>query len=385
MSRVVKLETDDDLDEALRMSEYAFHYPLSDEEWKKKKKILDQHHIIGVKEQGKLAAKLHIIPFTVMLEQRELKMGGIAGVAAWPEKRRKGAVKELIIKSLSIMKEQKQTISFLHPFLISFYRKFGWELSFYQKVFTIKKEHLHQLEETPGTIQRLDRENGAVRAEEIYSEYRKQYNGLLKRSQEHWLTKISKNQFIAVYHSADEVPCGYLVYRMEKRIMHVEEMIFLNQEAQKGLWNFICQHDSMLDEAVITAEPHSELDFLIAEPRIKQELYPYSMARIVDVEGFLQQYPKQAIKEPFFFQVKDPWADWNERLFCLNSQGVSIVEEKAPENTLYCGISAFSAFFLGARSAQFLYETGQLSGPLSEIEKLDAAIRPRPPLLMDFF
>lgn len=89
MSRVVKLETDDDLDEVLRMSEYAFHYPLSDEERKKKKKILDQHHIIGVKEQGKLAAKLHIIPFTVMLEQRELKMGGIAGVAAWPEKEEK--------------------------------------------------------------------------------------------------------------------------------------------------------------------------------------------------------------------------------------------------------------------------------------------------------
>ena len=31
-------------------------------------------------------------------------------------------------------------------------------------------------------------------------------------------------------------------------VMHVKEMIYLNREAQLGLWEFIHAHDSMIDE-----------------------------------------------------------------------------------------------------------------------------------------
>ncbi|MCI3987612.1 GNAT family N-acetyltransferase, partial [Bacillus vallismortis] len=58
-----------------------------------------------------------------MLEEQEMKMGGISGVATWPEYRRKGTVPELIRKALLVMKKEKQTIIFLHPIMISFYSK----------------------------------------------------------------------------------------------------------------------------------------------------------------------------------------------------------------------------------------------------------------------
>lgn len=63
-------------------------------------------------------------------------------------------------------------------------------------------------------------------------------------------------------------------------------MFIVNREAQRGLWNFICQHDSMLNEVELTVRMEEDLDFLTVEPRVKQDIYPYSMARIVDVEGF---------------------------------------------------------------------------------------------------
>ena len=55
-------------------------------------------------------------------------MGGIAGVATWPENRRQGHVSTLLKHALQEMKSKGQTLSFLHPFSIPFYRKFGWEL-----------------------------------------------------------------------------------------------------------------------------------------------------------------------------------------------------------------------------------------------------------------
>ncbi len=55
-------------------------------------------------------------------------MGGVAGVATYPEYRRSGYVKELLQHSLQTMKKDGYTVSMLHPFAVAFYRKYGWEL-----------------------------------------------------------------------------------------------------------------------------------------------------------------------------------------------------------------------------------------------------------------
>lgn len=39
-----------------------------------------------------------------------------------------------------------------------------------------------------------------------------------------------------------------MVYLIKNDIMHIKEMIYLNREAKKGLWEYIHAHDSMIDE-----------------------------------------------------------------------------------------------------------------------------------------
>jgi predicted acetyltransferase len=53
---------------------------------------------------------------------------------------------------------------------------------------------------------------------------------------------------VAVYYNVENKPLGYMVYLIRNDIMHVKEMIYLNREAQKGLWEYIHAHDSMIDE-----------------------------------------------------------------------------------------------------------------------------------------
>lgn len=381
MYQIIKLERED-WREVIRMSEYAFQKELSDEEREKKVKALENHSIIGIKEQEKLLSKLHIIPFSVMLEEQEMKMGGISGVATWPEYRRKGTVTELIRNALLVMKKEKQTISFLHPFLISFYRKFGWELCFYQKRLTYRKVQLQKLGDASGCVRRLQKgETDEVNA--IYNQYRTKHNGLMKRSKEHWAEKVSGMK--AMYISEDGKPCGYLVYDIENKIMRVGEFVYLNREAQRGLWNFICQHDSMLNEVELTVRVEEDLDFLTAEPRVKQEVFPYSMGRIVDVEDFLRNYPKPRMKAPFHFKVIDQWAPWNQQTFRVDSEQVQVISEESSDQLIECSIASFTAFFLGARNARFLYETDMIKGPVSEIKRLDDVFQLKPPFLMDFF
>ncbi|MEG7380610.1 GNAT family N-acetyltransferase [Bacillus subtilis] len=381
MYQIIKLERGD-WREVIYMSEYAFQKELKDEEREEKVKALENHYVIGIKEQEKLLSKLHIIPFSVMLEEQEMKMGGIAGVATWPEYRRKGTVKELILNALTVMKKENQTISFLHPFLISFYRKFGWELCFYQKRLTYLKEQLQKLDHVSGYVRRLQKdETDTMNA--IYNQYRTKHNGLMKRSKEHWAEKVSGLK--AIYISEDGKPCGYLVYDIKNNRMRVEEFVYLNRETQRGLWNFICQHDSMVNEVELTVRMEEDLDFLTAEPRVKQEIYPYSMARIVDVEGFLREYPKPRMTAPFVFKVTDQWAPWNQQTFRVDSGKVQVISEEVSDHLIECDIASLTAFFLGARSARFLYETGMIKGPVSEIKRLEDVFQLKPPFLMDFF
>ncbi|EEL87395.1 Acetyltransferase, GNAT [Bacillus cereus AH1272] len=102
---VIQLK-DDKFREALRLSEYAFQYKAN-EEWIEQKiaRMKESHQIYGIMEGEELAAKLHLIPFHIYIGKEKFKMGGVAGVATYPEYRRSGYVKELLQHSLQTMKK----------------------------------------------------------------------------------------------------------------------------------------------------------------------------------------------------------------------------------------------------------------------------------------
>jgi predicted acetyltransferase len=135
--------------ESLKLSEFAFQYELSAEERAERLARFKPELNWGYFVDGELAAKLIILPLTIGLNGRSFTMGGIAGVATWPEYRRHGMVKQLLMHALEQMREQGQTISCLHPFEFSFYRKFGWETYTDYKRYEIPLAHiLHQFVST---------------------------------------------------------------------------------------------------------------------------------------------------------------------------------------------------------------------------------------------
>lgn len=102
---VIQLK-EDKFREALRLSEYAFQYKANEESVEQKiTRMKESHQIYGIMEGEELAAKLHLIPFHTYIGKEKFKMGGVAGVATYPEFRRSGYVKELLQHSLQTMKK----------------------------------------------------------------------------------------------------------------------------------------------------------------------------------------------------------------------------------------------------------------------------------------
>jgi len=391
----IRLLTEKDYEDSLRLAQYAFQYELTAEQKEARKKMMDTHEIWGDFENGQLTAKLHIIPFNVFIGNREMEMGGIAGVATWPEYRRKRKVDALLKHSLKEMKNKGQSISLLHPFQFHFYRRYGWEWFASYKKITIENKDLIFLEKVGGRIERVHQENLYNILNPIYERFAIGYNGLLKRSPKWWESNVmTEGMHAVVYVNVNNERTGYVLYEMKNRHMDVQEIITLEEEAIRGMWNFICQHDSMVEKVTIVTTLDDPLPHLLHNPRVMQEIVPYFMARVVDVESFLENYPFPDYKgEPLFLHVHDEIAPWNNGIYQLGAGGLkacwkareNISCVHPPRRGLHVDINTMSAMFLGHERPLVFYKIGKISGTLEEVKKLESIIPRRSTAFIDFF
>ncbi len=371
-------------EDSLQLSEYAFQYKVPAEKREKRLEQLKSQDVYCIFNDDALAAKLHLLTLEIWLGKSKYPMGGIAGVATYPEYRRKGYVRSLISHSLVEMKNKGQSLSMLHPFEIQFYRKFGWEVFAYFDKLHLKKKDLYRLKGTNGHVKRFTKDTYPSELHKLYEQYAHKHNGMLVRTKEWWRERSITDLWIAIYYDEEQIPQGYLSYEVKNEKLKVEEFIPLNPEARYGLWNYICQHDSMINEAELVLNPNEPLPFLLKDPRVKIERHPYFMSRIVDVEQFFQNYLKDIeFNDCVHITVKDDFADWNNRTFSLGRQGIK--ESKAVENAVKLNINALTAMIFGVFTPQELLDMGQLEGNSEEVVKLEKLTLRSSPLFYDFF
>lgn len=374
--------------DAAELSMYAFQYELTKEELDERIKTLGIQTVLGIFDNEQLAAKLYILPFEIFQQEKILKMGGIAGVATYPEYRRNGFVKELLIESLKRMKEAGQIISMLSPFYIDFYRKFGWEVFADHQLITINKEDLvYHRDKGEGSIKRFKKKEYHEDLHTVYEKYAKSRTGMLIRKRDWWQNEVLTNQTAAIFYSEAGVPEGYLLYRIENRKMIVHEFIALYSVARKELWKFICQHDSMLDKVEIKLAMDEPLTYILKNPRVKKEIVPYFMARIVDVEAYLKEYEfRTADFEQIKLKVEDEYAPWNSGIYTITPSGIQkhdiLVSD---DDCLQLTINTLTALLLGYMKTKQLWEIEAIKGDCTLMRRLEAILPEQQTYFPDFF
>lgn len=389
----VKFLIEEEYIEALKLSMYAFQYNIPEEKIQARKDSLKDQKILGIWKDNNLAAKLHIIPFAVYMNGDEWKMGGIADVATYPEYRRSGFIKMLIIESLKQMQKDRQIVSLLHPFNISFYRKFGWEILSENKKVTIEKSNLNFLNQQTGTIKRFSRNTHNEDIDSVYQEYCKTFVGMLVRNSKWWKEHVYNDDLqTAVYYNKSNVAMGYMLYKVKERKMDIQEMATLNHESRIGLWNFICQHDSMVDDVSLNLSVHDYLPYFLRNPQVKIEEFPYFMARVVDAEECLKRYPFVKENGKVFLHLEDTYAPWNNGSYLIGNGEVKAFKEKVgsrwahpPKKKIELTINALSAILFGYKRPFELYEMDYITGSKEEIDQLERMIPQTKACFYDFF
>lgn len=196
-----------------------------------------------------------------------------------------------MIRSLTRMRENHRSFALLYPYSIPLYRNLGWEIISNKMTYTIKDTQVPRKLKAPGYVRRVAWDDKDFK--ELHTKFASKTHGCLYRNNLAWEEYFRWDEddtVVAIYYSADDVPYGYMVYLISSDIMHIKEMIYLNREAQLGLWEYIHAHDSMIDEVKGNNYYSEPIAFELEDSDIKETIRPYSMGRIIDVVQFMEHY-----------------------------------------------------------------------------------------------
>lgn len=391
-----------EMDDNTDLSSFAFQYEVSLQDRAYRRQTTRPEHAWGAFVDGKLAAKLYIHPLRIFLGTQSVSMGGIGSVATWPEYRRQGLVAKLIRHALKVMKRDGQYVSMLAPFSFGFYRKYGWEYCIERKTYEIETARLRYGSVAPGTMRAVEHPKHSWNSlGPLYRQYAARYAGMLDREEDWWKSRVigSKKGRVSVYHDETGARQGYIYYHVENRELRVHDIAFLNEEARRGLMQFIANHDSMAVKTVMTVPSDDMLPYLLSEPRFKQEVNAYFMARIVDASGFIAQYrfaaeanrTGQKEERALLLDLVDEHAEWNHGRFVWRiaadgkAEAVRSDEVQGQRPVVRCDIQTLTAMLMNYVRPMQLWENGRLSGDFEAVHMLESAVPRRVPFLMDYF
>ncbi|WP_127579331.1 GNAT family N-acetyltransferase [Paenibacillus koleovorans] len=389
----------DEVDQFMDMTQVAFAVTFSEDDLKARSKQVVPEQIWGYYLEDRLAARIAIIPFETYLEGEKYKMGGIAHVATYPEMRRNGMVGKLMTHSLEVMRANGQTISMLNPFAYGFYRKYGWEWFCDHTTYSMDIQHVPRFKDASGTVKR----GSAADLEtinRIYDQYAMRYNGMLVRTEEWWKSTVLRRKLGSLAMSYDEAgePNGYMLYTIRDRKMRISEFLALSFEGRKSLWQFIANHDSILDKVDFNSPLNDPVMMLVGEPdKVEREYFSYFMFRIVDWQALAGRFRFEKLTPgtELLFDLTDEHASWNSgtwRLVWLSDGGVSVTRLEAEEASA-CATAArckldirtLSAIVCGFRRPSAMAEIGRIHGDAASIALLERAMPRRLSLIIDMF
>lgn len=393
----IRYLTTDDLDQYNALLRYAFQITeqelletgWQDDEIKQSKfPVLERADVMGCFAGEDLVSQFAAYPLKMNIYGTSYPVAFVTSVCTYPEFTGRGIMKKLMFKSLSHMREKHQPFALLYPYSIPLYRRLGWEIISNKISYTVKTRQFPSKATAPGYVRRVDYESADFK--NLHTSFANMTHGCLFRNslawEEYWRWD-EDDTMVAVYYNRKSAPQGYMVYLIKDNIMHIKEMIYLNREAQEGLWEYIHAHDSMIHEIHGNSYFNEPIAFEMDDGDIREMIRPYIMGRIVDVEQFFEQYHCDPDEKDttITFKISDELLPWNERTLTVRFHaGRCTVMDEPGEYRVKMSIATLTTLLLGYKTAAKLHRMGRIAGNAQAIDRLDDVLLHESPYISDY-
>ena len=346
--------------------------------------------VLGWFDQENLVSQVAVYPMQVKIYGRTYDMGGLTGVGTYPEYSNQGLMHKLLEQALKNMRKKGQYISYLFPYSIPYYRRKGWEIISDKISYEIEDYQLPKNQQVSGDVRRVEPNSAELR--HTYEIYAQRTHGAILRDElawnEYWLWD-SDDIMAAIYYDENNEPCGYVIYWIADDVFHIKDMIFTNENARAGLWNFISAHFSMIDKVVGATYTDEPLAFLLEDASITETISPYYMARIVDFQEFIANFPFKPSREErkWKFMLSDPMLTCNQGAFLLtidrSGKGTAVkISEKCADSI---SIQTMTTMLMGYKRPDYLAKIGRICADEATSDMLEDSIEQQTPYVSDYF
>lgn len=346
--------------------------------------VLAKANVLGYFDNGRLISQVATYPMHVNIHGTIYSMGGMTGVGTYPEYANMGLAKSLIYESLLEMKKCGQTISYLYPYSIPYYRKKGWEIFCDHLKYQIPDHKLPRLQDDNGMIRRVEISHEDII--KVYDVYARNHHGAMIRTalewQEYWRWE-NDDIMAAIYYDVKQEAQGFILYSIENEVFNIKEILYNTQDARKGIWNFIVNHQTMINEVRGNQFLFEPIAFLLDDSEIEEVITPYFMARIVDVKAFLEKFPFLEVKQAITFQVEDPLLDFNTGLFTVQIH--HDITHELSDLHVKCDIQTLVTMLMNYRRPTYLNKIERLLGSKEAIAVLEQMIPNHKAYFSDYF
>ncbi|MBN2156999.1 MAG: GNAT family N-acetyltransferase [Candidatus Lokiarchaeota archaeon] len=288
--------------------------------------------------RDKIVTCLRSIPLNQNIRGTFKKMAGVGMVGTYPEHRRKGYCRDLMICAFEKMKNDGILVSTLTPFKDSFYMKFNYVNAKPHQFIELNPSWLERWKILPEgySLKRMQISEGVRELRELQEYTVSQFNGGVKLFDDRWkeFTEGNPAWLVLVYNAQKKVE-GAMYYSMkgygnrifgEDNIGRMGRIGFFPKtlEAKHALFHFIYLHTEQLVQAMLPLFPHEDNFQSWIQGHIKTDIKQHfiSMVRIVNVETVFDGISVPEFeKRELCIEVKDPMCEWNNGILKLREEG----------------------------------------------------------------
>ncbi|MHA2327518.1 MAG: GNAT family N-acetyltransferase [Candidatus Hodarchaeales archaeon] len=360
--------------------------------------LKDMSQVYGCFDEDILTSVCASFTSAIIIRNKEFPMSGIWGVATAPQYRNKGFVRQILSQMLKEMSDKGITISCLYAFKFSFYEQLGWKIANENHRYHFEINHFIS-RPIPDRVVRevytLDH------IKEVYSAIAgKKYNYMVKRTDEDWRRRINPKTpgYCFVCYDANDNPRGYVVEQFMKQdfqsnvsleksgnTIYLPEIFWDDRQTKAALFNFLKSHRDHRKYVVFSTADANMLTF-IKEANIKaNEVFPGSMARIVDVRPVIEAFDYSE-ETSFVLKVNDSFCEWNNKSFQFTISGnQATLQETTHSPDVTIDIGPLSQMIVGFRTASQLYDSWEIDCSEEMIPMLDQLFPSQNNFYRDFF
>ncbi len=325
----------------------------------------DNTVIGGFDARDKLQTMLHLNPYMLRIRGAELLTPYIVGVATAPEARGQHLFKPLLETAFEVLRSQNFPFVILMPVVAGIYLPYQFSYCYYRHSYAMA---MSQLQPGPADaalrVERTAPEHKLLA--ELYARLTAAWNAVPLRTDFQWAKLLKVHELEEVQCAicyANDLPAGYLLYKIEHGVFQVVELLSESQPARNRLLQYAAAHRSEAQRFSWLAEAWDKTYLAFNDQSLSGSLQPFMMARCLDARRALASLPQPAgvADGAVKLLLTDKLISRNNHLLQLTvTDGQLQVGSSVAEEEIAMDMAAFTQMYFGAFSASELWEAGML-------------------------